>query len=71
MPHVYNLLIKIGTGSNWKDALLEVLPKKKLNEGITEEKSKSEYQHDSHDEDPEKSHEEIREESSREAPVIN
>ena len=46
MPHVYQLLLKIGTGSSWKDALLEVLPKKKLNEGIkTEDKideSKSE-----------------------------
>ena len=39
MPHVYQLLLKIGTGSSWKDALLEVLPKKKLNEGIkTEDK---------------------------------
>ena len=46
VPHVYQLLLKIGTGSSWKDALLEVLPKKKLNEGIkTEDKideSKSE-----------------------------
>ena len=39
MPHVYQLLLKVGTGSSWKDALLEVLPKKKLNEGIkTEDK---------------------------------
>ena len=39
VPHVYQLLLKIGTGSSWKDALLEVLPKKKLNEGIkTEDK---------------------------------
>ena len=42
VPHVYQLLLKIGTGSSWKDALLEVLPKKKLNEGIKTVEGQSE-----------------------------
>lgn len=37
VPHVYQLLLKVGTGSSWRDALLEVLPQKKLNEGKAEE----------------------------------
>ena len=42
VPHVYQLLLKIGTGSSWKDSLLEVLPKKKLNEGIKTVEGQSE-----------------------------
>ena len=53
VPHVYQLLLKIGTGSSWKDALLEVLPKKKLNEGIktVEGQSESESGPGNHDPD--------------------
>jgi len=48
VPHVYQLLLKVGTGSNWKDALLEVLPKKKLNEG---NENKTEDKHEDKHED--------------------
>ena len=67
MPHVYQLLLKIGTGSSWKDALLEVLPKKKLNEGIKTEDKLEDKNEDA--EDPAVDHpEDDREAESEEKP---
>ena len=71
MPHVYQLLLKIGTGSSWKDALLEVLPKKKLNEGIkTEDKleEKNENPENHHEDDCEDDDEAKSEDKSEEKP---
>ena len=65
VPHVYQLLLKIGTGSSWKDALLEVLPKKKLNEGIkTEDKIDEGQPEDDPKDDPEDTPEDAPEENT-------